>query len=48
MSDSDTKQLPKDLAAETGMVNVQIDGNWIQVPRLQDRRGRSPPLLLPP
>ena len=33
MSDSDTKQLPKDLAAETGMVNVQIDGNWIQVPR---------------
>ncbi|MFC4995403.1 molybdopterin-dependent oxidoreductase [Rubritalea tangerina] len=33
MSDSDTKQLPKDLAAEKGMVNVQIDGHWIQVPR---------------
>jgi len=33
MSDSNTKQLPKDLAAEKGMVNVQIDGNWIQVPR---------------
>lgn len=27
------KQLPKDLAAEKGMVNVQIDGKWIQVPR---------------
>jgi NADH-quinone oxidoreductase subunit G len=27
------KQLPKDLAAEKGMVNVQIDGHWIQVPR---------------
>jgi NADH-quinone oxidoreductase subunit G len=27
------KQLPKDLAADKGMVNVQIDGNWIQVPR---------------
>lgn len=33
MSDTETKQLPKDLAAEKGMVNVQIDGNWIQVPR---------------
>jgi NADH-quinone oxidoreductase subunit G len=33
MSDSETKQLPKDLAAEKGMVNVQIDGHWIQVPR---------------
>ena len=33
MSDSNTKQLPKDLAAEKGMVNVQIDGHWIQVPR---------------
>ena len=33
MSDSDTKQLPKDLAAENGMVNVQIDGHWIQVPK---------------
>lgn len=27
------KKLPKDLAAEKGMVNVQIDGHWIQVPR---------------
>ena len=26
-------KLPKDLAAEKGMVNVQIDGRWIQVPR---------------
>lgn len=33
MSDSNTKQLPKDLAAEKGLVNVQIDGHWIQVPR---------------
>lgn len=35
MSDSDTKTplLPKDLAAEKGLVNVQIDGHWIQVPR---------------
>jgi len=27
------KKLPKDLAAENGMVNVQIDGHWIQVPK---------------
>ncbi|MDA7896595.1 molybdopterin-dependent oxidoreductase [Akkermansiaceae bacterium] len=27
------KKLPKDLAAEKGMVNVQIDGEWLQVPR---------------
>lgn len=27
------RKLPKDLAAEKGMVNVQIDGHWIQVPR---------------
>lgn len=27
------QKLPKDLAAEKGMVNVQIDGEWIQVPR---------------
>ncbi len=27
------KKLPKDLAAENGMVNVQIDGTWIQVPK---------------
>ncbi|MBT7959434.1 MAG: molybdopterin-dependent oxidoreductase [Akkermansiaceae bacterium] len=33
MSDSTTTQLPKDRAAEKGMVNVQIDGHWIQVPR---------------
>ncbi|SHJ41471.1 NADH dehydrogenase subunit G [Rubritalea squalenifaciens DSM 18772] len=33
MSDTPTTQLPKDLAAEKGMVNVQIDGHWIQVPR---------------
>ena len=26
-------KLPKDLAAENGMVNVQIDGVWMQVPR---------------
>ena len=26
-------KLPKDLAAEKGLVNVQIDGHWIQVPR---------------
>ncbi|TAE76291.1 MAG: NADH-quinone oxidoreductase subunit L [Verrucomicrobia bacterium] len=26
-------KLPKDLAAERGMVNVQIDGVWLQVPR---------------
>lgn len=26
-------KLPKDIAAEKGMVNVQIDGKWIQVPR---------------
>lgn len=26
-------KLPKDLAAEKGMVNVQIDGRWIQVPK---------------
>jgi NADH-quinone oxidoreductase subunit G len=33
MSDTDTTQLPKDIAAEKGLVNVQIDGHWIQVPR---------------
>jgi len=35
MSDTQTttKPLPKDEAAEKGLVNVQIDGNWIQVPR---------------
>ena len=27
------KELPKDLAAATGMVNVQIDGEWLQVPK---------------
>ncbi|MDB4353730.1 molybdopterin-dependent oxidoreductase [Akkermansiaceae bacterium] len=26
-------KLPKDLAAEKGLVNVQIDGHWIQVPK---------------
>lgn len=26
-------KLPKDLAAEKGMVNVQIDGHWVQVPK---------------
>jgi len=26
-------KLPKDLAAEKGMVNIQIDGKWIQVPK---------------
>jgi len=33
MSETTTKLLPKDEAAEKGLVNVQIDGNWIQVPR---------------
>lgn len=33
MSDTSTQQRPADLAAEKGMVNVQIDGHWIQVPR---------------
>jgi len=33
MSESTTEKLPRDAAAEKGMVNVQIDGNWIQVPR---------------
>lgn len=28
-----TQPLPKDLAAEKGLVNVQIDGTWIQVPK---------------
>ena len=28
-----TPTLPKDLAAEKGLVNVQIDGHWIQVPK---------------
>ena len=32
MSDSTTTKLPKDAAAEKGMVNVQVDGRWIQVP----------------
>ncbi|MDB4762091.1 2Fe-2S iron-sulfur cluster-binding protein, partial [bacterium] len=27
------KELPKDLAAAAGMVNVQIDGEWLQVPK---------------
>ena len=27
------KKLPKDLAAENGMVNIQIDGTWLQVPK---------------
>ncbi len=30
---SETKLLPKDIASEKGLVNVQIDGHWIQVPR---------------
>ena len=36
MSDSapaTADKLPKDLAAEQGMVNVQIDGTWMQVPK---------------
>ena len=35
MSDSatTTPTLPKDSAAEKGMVNVQVDGVWIQVPK---------------
>ena len=31
MSDSTTSKLPRETAAEKGMVNVQIDGHWIQV-----------------
>ncbi|MDB4569203.1 2Fe-2S iron-sulfur cluster-binding protein, partial [Akkermansiaceae bacterium] len=27
------KELPKDLAAAAGMVNIQIDGEWLQVPK---------------
>ena len=26
------EKLPKDLAAEKGLVNVQVDGTWVQVP----------------
>ena len=37
MSDSSPasvdRKLPRDLAAEKGLVNVQIDGRWIQVPK---------------
>ena len=33
MSDSTTTKLPKDTADEKGMVNIQVDGHWIQVPR---------------
>ena len=33
MSETTTKLLPKDEAAKKGLVNVQIDGNWIQVPK---------------
>ena len=33
MSDTASPTLPKDTAAEKGLVNVQIDGHWIQVPR---------------
>ncbi len=33
MSEATTEKLPKDVAAEDGMVNVQVDGNWIQVPK---------------
>ena len=33
MSDSTTTKLTKDTAAEKGMVNIQVDGHWIQVPR---------------
>ncbi len=32
-SDAPTQELPKDQAAAKGMVNVQIDGHWIQVPK---------------
>ncbi|MFC5049653.1 molybdopterin-dependent oxidoreductase [Rubritalea spongiae] len=33
MSETDTIPLPKDIAAGKGLVNVQIDGHWIQVPK---------------
>ncbi len=32
-SATEQQKLPKDLAAEKGMVNVQIDGVWFQVPK---------------
>jgi len=32
-STTQEKLLPKDIAAEKGLVNVQVDGVWIQVPR---------------
>ena len=48
-------KLPKDLAAEKGMVNVQIDGVWHKFPKghAHDRglpagEGRRAALLLPP
>ena len=33
MSDTATNKLPKDHAAELGMVNVQINGDWHQFPK---------------
>lgn len=33
MSETASEKLPKDIAAEKGMVNVQIDGVWHQFPR---------------
>lgn len=33
MPNTAEKQLPKDIAAEKGLINVQIDGHWIQVPK---------------
>jgi len=32
-NEATTEKLPKDLAAEKGLVNVQIDGVWLQVPK---------------
>lgn len=33
MSETATAKLPKDIAAEKGMVNVQIDGTWYEFPK---------------
>lgn len=33
MSTTEENVLPKDTAAEKGLVNVQVDGKWIQVPK---------------
>lgn len=51
----EASKLPKDIAAEEGKVNVQINGTWHRFPRghadcrrLPFRRRSHPVLLLPP